>query len=68
VFPYALPSRFQFTLNQDRSAWVLRPVPPPVSLARGPPTDCGELAEVHDDRDVFQSSSDELPAIDIHSL
>jgi len=24
--------------------------------------------EVHDDRDVFQSSPDELPAIDIHSL
>jgi hypothetical protein len=24
--------------------------------------------QVHDDRDVFQSSPDELPAIDIHSL
>ena len=42
--------------------------PPPVSPARGPPTDWGELIQVHDDRDVFQSSSDELPAIDIHSL
>jgi len=42
--------------------------PPPVSPARGPPTDWGELVQVHDDRDVFQSSPDELPAIDIHSL
>ncbi|NCZ96979.1 hypothetical protein EBZ02_07500 [bacterium] len=42
--------------------------PPPISPARGPPTDWGELAQVHDDRDVFQSSPDELPAIDIHSL
>ena len=42
--------------------------PPPVSPARGPPTDWGELAQVHDDRDVFQASPDELPVIDIHSL
>jgi hypothetical protein len=42
--------------------------PPPVSPARGPPTDQGELVQLHDDRDVFQSSTDELPAIDIHSL
>jgi len=42
--------------------------PPPVSPARGPPTDWGGLVQVHDDRDVFQSSPDELPAIDIHSL
>ncbi|MEX0669918.1 MAG: transposase, partial [Pirellulales bacterium] len=42
--------------------------PPPVSPARGPPTDWGELVQVHDDRDVFQASPDELPAIDIHSL
>ncbi|NBX30276.1 hypothetical protein EBR04_07540, partial [bacterium] len=42
--------------------------PPPVSPARGPPTDWGELVQAHDDRDVFQSSPDELPAIDIHSL
>jgi hypothetical protein len=33
-----------------------------------PPTDWGELIRVHDDRDVFQASPDELPAIDIHSL
>ena len=25
-------------------------------------------AHTHDDRDVFQASPDELPAIDIHSL
>jgi len=42
--------------------------PPPISPARGPPTDWGELVQLHDDRDVFQSSPDELPAIDIHSL
>jgi len=36
--------------------------------ARGPPTDWGELVQVHDDRDVFQSSPDELPEIDVHSL
>jgi len=42
--------------------------PPPLSPARGPPTDWGELVQVHDDREVFQSSPDELPAIDIHSL
>jgi hypothetical protein len=42
--------------------------PPPISPARGPPTDWGELVHVHDDRDVFEASPDELPAIDIHSL
>jgi hypothetical protein len=42
--------------------------PPPISPARGPPTDWGELVQVHDDRDVFQGRIDELPAIDIHSL
>jgi hypothetical protein len=34
----------------------------------GPPTDWGELAQAHDDRDVFQASRDELPVIDIQSL
>jgi hypothetical protein len=42
--------------------------PPPVSPARGPPTNWGELVQVHDDRDIFQRRIDELPAIDIHSL
>ena len=42
--------------------------PPPVSPARGPPTDWGELIQAHHDRDVFQASPDELPVIDIHSL
>jgi hypothetical protein len=42
--------------------------PPPLSLARGPPTDWTELVQVHDDRDLLQASPDELPAIDIHSL
>jgi hypothetical protein len=41
--------------------------PPPIAAARGPP-DWYELVQAQDDRDVFQASSDELPAIDIHSL
>jgi len=41
---------------------------PPISPARGPPTDWGELVQAHDDRDVFQGPIDELPVIDIHSL
>jgi hypothetical protein len=40
--------------------------PPPVSPARGPPADGGELVQAHDDRAIFQPSPDELP--DIHSL
>ena len=42
--------------------------PPPIAAARGPPTDWYELVQAQDDRDVFQASSGELPAIDIHSL
>ena len=42
--------------------------PPPVSPARGPPTDWGELVQVHDECDVTQTSPDELPVIDIRSL
>ena len=38
-------------------------ISPPVSPARGPPTDWGELVQVHDDRDIFQASPQELPAI-----
>jgi hypothetical protein len=43
-------------------------VPPPVSPARGPSTDWGEIVQAHDDRAIFQASPDELPAIDIQSL
>ena len=42
--------------------------PPPVSPARGPPTDWGELVQAHDDREAVQVSPDELQVIDIHSL
>jgi len=42
--------------------------PPPVSPARGPPTDWGELIQVHDDQAIFQASPVELPDIDIHSF
>jgi hypothetical protein len=42
--------------------------PPPVSPARGPPTDWGELIQAHDDREAVQISPDELQVIDIHSL
>jgi hypothetical protein len=41
---------------------------PPVSPARGPPTDWAEFVQVHDDRAIFQASPDELPVIVIHSL
>ncbi len=50
-------------------AHVGEPVePPPVSPARGPPTEWHELVQAHDDRDLMQASPDELPMIDIHSL
>ncbi len=39
--------------------------PPPVSPARGPPTDWGELAQAHDDRNVFQAT-DRRAACDRH--
>ena len=42
--------------------------PPLVSTARGPPTDWAEHVQAHDERDAIQSSPQELPAIDIHSL
>jgi hypothetical protein len=42
--------------------------PPPVSPARGPPTDWVELVQVQDDRAIFRASPDELPVIDIHRL
>jgi hypothetical protein len=42
--------------------------PPPVSPARGPPTEWHELVQAHDDRDIMQASADEFPVIDIHSL
>ena len=42
--------------------------PPPITPARGPPTEWADLVQAHDDRDVFQASPDELPEIDIHAL
>ena len=42
--------------------------PPPVSPARGPPTEWAELVQMHDDREAVQGRIDQLPAIDIHSL
>jgi len=42
--------------------------PPPVSPARGPPTNWGEFVQADDDVKIVQISPDELPAIDIHSL
>jgi len=52
----------------DLSPFLPRPEPPPVSLARGPPTDWAELVQTHDNRDIIQVSPDELPVIDICSL
>jgi len=43
-------------------------VPAPVSPARGPPTDWGELVQANDERNVFRASPDGLPDIDIRSL
>jgi hypothetical protein len=49
-------------------AHVGEPVePPPVSPARGPPTEWPELVQAHDDRYVVQAAPDELPVIDIQS-
>jgi dihydropteroate synthase len=42
--------------------------PPPVSPARGPPTEWAELVQAHDEREAIQTLPDELPVIDIHSL
>ena len=42
--------------------------PPPVSPACGPLSDWRKFMRADDDRDVFQASPDELPAIDIRSL
>jgi hypothetical protein len=53
---------------EQGSAWVRMSVPLPVSPASCLPIDWGELVQVQDDRDIFQASPDELPAIDIHSL
>ena len=41
---------------------------PPLSPARDPPTDWGELIQAHDDVEIVQIAPDELPAIDINSL
>ena len=41
--------------------------PPPLSPARGPPTNWGELVQAHDDRNVFQASPD-FTARDRHPL
>jgi hypothetical protein len=43
-------------------------VVPAATWPRRPPTDWGKLVQLHDNRDVFQASPDELPSIDIHSL
>ena len=71
--PIREPRGFPHDGSRSRLAQILTHLgeplePPPVSPARGPPTDWGELVQIHDDRDVFQASPDELPAIDIHSL
>ena len=64
-----LPSNRRFASGQWPRWHCLREAePPPVSPARGPPTDSGEFVQVHHDREVLQSSPEELPVIDIHSL
>ena len=70
-------SRLRFLADRDLNEHIVTGVkrlnseplePPPVSPARGPPTDWGELVQVHDECDVTQTSPDELPVIDIRSL
>ena len=70
-------SRSRLPAPENVPPWPIRKIlthlgeplePPPVSPARGPPTDWGELVQGHDDRASFQASPDELPVIDIRSL
>ena len=62
-----LPSNRRFASGQwPRWHCPREAAPPPISPARGPPTDCGELVQAHHDCEAVQPN--ELPAIDIHSL
>lgn len=49
-------------VSGDHTPWS------PRLLGVSPPADWEELVQVHDNRDVFQASPDDLPTIDIHSL
>jgi hypothetical protein len=42
--------------------------PPPVSPARGPPTDWGELVQAHDTWHVVLAAEEELPVVASHEL
>jgi hypothetical protein len=63
-----LPVREPGTIRKILTHFNEQLEPPPVSPARGPPTDWDELVQAHDDRAFFQALPDELPVIDIHSL
>jgi len=39
-----------------------------IAPARGSPADWAEFVRAHDDRDIFHTSPEDVPAIDIHSL
>lgn len=68
-FPIPATARRTFLDRLADLAHLGEPLePPPVSPARGPPTDWGELVQAHDDRDVFQDWPDEFALIDIHGL
>ena len=63
-------SRLRFLADRDLNEHIVTGVkrlnseplePPPVSPARCPPTDWGELLQALDDRHNFQASPDELP-------
>jgi hypothetical protein len=72
--PYTIPGTERFaTVRPGPIRRILTHLgeplePPPIAAARGPPTDWDELVQAQDDRDVFQASPEELPAIDIQSL
>jgi hypothetical protein len=55
-------------MASGRARSLLRHEADAICCDAGPPTDWGELVQIHEDRDVFKRRIDELPAIDIHSL
>ena len=80
---FRLPSLLDAAATADMLAWdksgfsidahvritlLDRDEPPPISRARGPPTDWGELVQTHDARDIFQASPEDFPLIDFRSL
>ena len=64
---HLLYHRFRAPAQHSHTSWRADSTDATLASPRAS-TDSGELAEAHDDGDIFQASPDELPAIDIHSL